>query len=324
MDLCRLGFLVDVASDASAAASFDAHVDALTRLKAHCGSALRVRSSADVFGACGQAEQDGFRLLQHVLSDQLATGLFERLRDELEWEAMFHAAKAVSRRVSTLADIDAAGTTPIYRFPTDEEFHPIPFTATVRQIRDELEQLLAQRPLNHAKAQIYDDRTGYIGLHSDKTLDIQRRSTIVNLSLGATRTMRLERKSDKWVERVEMQHNSAVLFDTERANSLWRHGVPADKRHANEMRDDELIFDGQRISIVFRTIATFRTANQQLFGQGARNKDDNAHTEPADDAQALLDAFRAENNQGEEWCWEQTYGRGFDATDFSQLNRNRN
>jgi len=48
--------------------------------------------------------------------------------------------------------------------------------------------------LNHALIQKYKHGKDNIGEHSDKTIDIDRESSIINFSVGATRTMQLKKK----------------------------------------------------------------------------------------------------------------------------------
>lgn len=50
--------------------------------------------------------------------------------------------------------------------------------------------------LNHVLVQLYGNGQDYIKEHSDKTLEIAPQSTIVVISFGAQRTMRLRTKRD--------------------------------------------------------------------------------------------------------------------------------
>jgi hypothetical protein len=77
------------------------------------------------------------------------------------------------------------------------------------------------------------------------------------------------------------------------------------------LRADELLHGGERISIVFRAIGTFLTADDRLFGQGATG---GATPTPVDHSRAstiaLLDAFREQNRQAGEFDWQNAYGGG--------------
>ena len=58
-------------------------------------------------------------------------------------------------------------------------------------------------PINHALIQLYREGNDFISEHADKTLDVVAGSSIVNFSLGASRTMVLAQK------RSESPHPSA-------------------------------------------------------------------------------------------------------------------
>ncbi len=106
---------------------------------------------------------------------------------------------------------------PIYRHPADESPPLLPFSPTVQKIRACVEKALGH-PLNHVLIQHYRHGGDYISEHSDKTIDVVRDSKIVNVSLGAQRTMTLrtkkdaakETKSDRETQRVPLFHNSCL------------------------------------------------------------------------------------------------------------------
>lgn len=309
IDAHRLEFKVRLCTDASAASTVAKHCDNVGAV-ARLGVWRPVTSGELLRGAVPNVHSfvDGFRSVPDVLPAELARDAFERIRAELPWAPMFHKGIAVSRLVATQGDVGDDGSAPIYRFPTDEQFRPAPWSPTMRAIRDALQAALAQS-LNHAKAQLYEQRSAHIGAHSDKTLDIEHDSWIVNLSLGATRVMRVESKQDRSVvELIEMRHNSAVLFNT-RANQLWLHSVPPCPKRAGELTDDDRLHDGARISIVFRAIGTQLTADNRLLGQGAKPGGLPVDAGRAE-TETLLAAFRDENRQGVEFDWTAAYGGG--------------
>ena len=279
-----------------------------------------------------------FRFVPSVLSSDLAEHAFEKLRDELRWQEMLHGGRAVSRLVCTQGTRNARGDTPLYRFPTDLPFEVEPWSNTLLAIQTELVEKFAQQ-LNHAKAQLYSSRRdSFISPHTDKTLDIRHGSFICNLSLGATRTFHLRSKRDKSVHFIiEMPSNSAILFDTNN-NALFHHWVPADKREARQHNGADTLHDGQRISIVFRDIATFLTPSGHVYGQGGRFKsfnklqisldrrrddgensdnDDHDNVDHITQTKLLLTAFKAENTEVD-FDWHQHYNKGFDVVCLNQ------
>ena len=96
-------------------------------------------------------------------------------------------------------------------------------------------------------------------------------------------------------------------------NRRFRHGIRPDRRDAHELRADETLEGGARISLTFRTIATFRHPDGHLFGQGARQPSPGAS--PDDERHALLEAFGHEN-QDPEFDWQAWYGDGFSLVNF--------
>jgi hypothetical protein len=207
--------------------------------------------------------------------------------------------------------------------------------------------------VNHVLIQLYRTGADYISEHSDKTIDVVRGSRIVNLSLGARRTMTLRTKKDitaagsaqgtngehtpdvdgnaaaqRTTQRIPLPHNSLFVMGLA-TNSRWMHSVHTDKRPENTK---DLAERGPRISLTFRHIGTFLTTppgptgqeqeqqeQQLIFGQGATGKT-RAEARPVvhggEAAERLLAAFGAENHQSE-FDWEKAYGEGFDVLHFS-------
>jgi alkylated DNA repair dioxygenase AlkB len=217
---------------------------------------------------------------------------------------------------------------PIYRHPADESPPLRPFSPTVSKIRAHVERAL-QHPVNHVLIQLYRTGADYISEHSDKTIDVVRDSRIVNLSLGARRTMTLKTKKDSGVgdddeqrgprrtQRVPLPHNSLFVMGLQ-TNARWMHSVHTDKRPEGTKEPAER---GARISLTFRRIGTFLTptAQQRIYGQGATGKT-RAEARPVvqggAQAERLLAAFGAENHQSE-FDWDGAYGEGFDVLHFA-------
>ena len=117
-------------------------------------------------------------------------------------------------------------------------------------------------------------------------------------------------------QRIPMPHNSVFVLGP-KTNMQWLHGVRADKRPAQQRSEEERSFEGERISITFRRIATFMNlSTQTIWGQGAKEKAKaNAGIiTTTDDAEmeAMIRAFGRENHRTE-FSWEKEYGSGFDV-----------
>lgn len=190
---------------------------------------------------------------------------------------------------------------------------------------------MLQHPINHVLIQHYRHGNDYISEHSDKTLDIARGSKIVNVSVGAQRTMVLrtkrdalahqgptseEEKAKRSVQRIPLPHNSMFVLGLE-TNAKWLHGIRQDKRDVRDKTAAELSHNGERISLTFRHIATSLTADEKhIFGQGAKAKTrDDAQlviNGASAETQALLYAFGSEN-QRSDFDWAASYGPGFNV-----------
>lgn len=256
----------------------------------------------------------------------LPTDAFEKVRDEVSWQKMYHMSGQVPRLVAVQGRPLEDGSFPIYRHPADESpaFHP--YTPTVDQIRVIAERIL-RHPLNHVLIQLYRDGQDRISEHADKTLDIVRGSDICNVSLGAQRVMVLRTKaqgsdgddSSRVMQRIPMPHESLFVLG-ERTNMRWLHGIRADKRPSSERSREDLAYGGQRISLTFRHIGTFLDSNgTTIWGQGALSKtQDQAgiviHGNPAR-AEEMIRAFGQEN-RSTEFDWDAVYGVGFDVVNF--------
>ena len=148
--------------------------------------------------------------------------------------------------------------------------------------------------------QLYRTGADYISEHSDKTVDVVRGSRIVNLSLGARRTMTLRTKKDaaagrvgaaggeqqgesgenaldgigdagvaamkRTTQRIPLPHNSLFVMGLA-TNARWMHSVHTDKRPEETKDPAER---GPRISLTFRHIGTFLTplSSSGPAGQG--------------------------------------------------------
>ncbi|KAL9054877.1 MAG: hypothetical protein Q9162_003910 [Coniocarpon cinnabarinum] len=261
--------------------------------------------------------------------------LFETLKAEIDWQTMSHRSGEVPRLVCAQGTYQSDGSFPIYRHPADEVPKLLPWSPTVDAIRSRV-QTLVSHEMNHCLVQLYRSGHDFISEHSDKTLDIAHGSSIVNVSLGAQRMMRLRTKRDarsasangdatqvyeRKTQLVQMPHGSMFILGL-RSNAVWLHGINPDKRPDLERSEAESEFDGQRISLTFRNIATFLDAAQsKIWGQGATSKSQahakNVQRASEDEIEKLVIAFGTENHSSY-FDWEQVYGAGFDVVNFCE------
>jgi nicotinamidase-related amidase/alkylated DNA repair dioxygenase AlkB len=242
-------------------------------------------------------------LFYNVLPKLLSDNVFQKLKDEISWKEMYHKDLPVARLVSVQGTIND-GLTPLYRFPNDHYFDLESWTPTMKIIKEIVERRL-NHPINHGKIQFYKDGHSYIGPHSDKTLDIAKGSFIINMSFGGTRTFVLKNKVTYEQQKIRLPHNSILMFGLN-TNMKWTHGVPKEA----DVHDE-------RISIVFRNIATFETNDGTVIGQGSKKPNAPAVDEKEEQSKLRM-SFHRENSQAD-FDWNAEYGDGFSVYDFSKL-----
>jgi hypothetical protein len=121
-------------------------------------------------------------------------------------------------------------------------------------------------------------------------------------------------------QRIPLPHNSMFILGPE-SNKRWLHGIRQDKRADFLKVKEETAFSGERISLTFRHIGTFLSANQtMIYGQGAtgKTKEEARPTINGDReaSQLMINAFGFENQQSD-FDWDSTYGAGFDVLHFT-------
>ncbi|KAI9684375.1 MAG: hypothetical protein M1829_002185 [Trizodia sp. TS-e1964] len=237
------------------------------------------------------------RIVHNFMDAPLCETAFECVRKEVQWQTMHHRGGDVPRLVAVQGDIASDGSVPIYRHPADESPPLLPFSPTVKIIKEKVEGVLNQ-PVNHVLIQHYRNGNDYISEHSDKTLDILRGSSIVNVSIGAQRTMTLRTKKLKGLIASESPNGSGLnvselsenpekrIINTSNksptegttiprqvqriklphnsmfvlgqiTNMRWLHAIRQDKRLITAKSAEENAYNGERISLTFRHIGTF-------------------------------------------------------------------
>jgi nicotinamidase-related amidase/alkylated DNA repair dioxygenase AlkB len=259
--------------------------------------------------------------------------VFTQIYNEVRWQKMLHQQGEVPRLVCCQGEFGDDGSMPVYRHPSDQSLSLLHFSPSVQAVRKRAEELVGH-PLNHVLIQLYRSGGDYISEHSDKTLDIVKGSSIVNVSLGAQRTMRLRTKTHKptnqstpeergedsanerTTQRIHLPHNSLFVLGLA-TNAAWLHGIQPDKRMASERSPSELAYNGVRISLTFRHIGTFIDARESvIWGQGATEKEqrdaaDVINNDEFESSKMIL-AFSRENRDAD-FSWDEHYSNGFDV-----------
>ena len=107
------------------------------------------------------------KIIYNVIGSPMINDVFSKIREEVDWQTMFHRSGQVPRLVAVQGEVGENGDIPIYRHPADESPPLLPFTPTIQTIRQQVESLLKQ-PFNHALIQLYRGGEDNISEHSDK------------------------------------------------------------------------------------------------------------------------------------------------------------
>lgn len=282
-------------------------------------------------------------IITNLLLSSVEAGIFDRLRNEVQWQRMSHQGGEVPRLVAVQGAVSLHdGSAPVYRHPSDEAPPLRPFSPTVLAVKAAVEEQLGH-PVNHVLVQFYRDGSDCISEHSDKTLDVVRDSYIANASFGAERTMAFRTKrparippssprasgdsdglsspaaagpSQRRVQRAVLPHNSLCKMGLA-TNMKWLHAIRPDRRADRDKTAAEMAYGGARLSLTFRRIATFLDRDHTIiWGQGATSKTlDGARpvvNGQGPEAVAMLRAFGAENHASD-FDWDAHYGEGFDV-----------
>eukprot|EP00049_Salpingoeca_infusionum_P022691 m.8188 g.8188 ORF g.8188 m.8188 type:complete len:914 (-) comp5332_c0_seq1:95-2836(-) len=262
----RLGYAVAVPQDACTFVSPHKHRKGLDVM---AGEGCTVLSTADLLPQGSpftyEFTERGFpELAGCYITLNLSLPSFEEVDDEVSWQTMHHRGGPVPRLVSVQGAIKRADFQrwwPLYRHPAEDSPDPVAFTPAIKRIQQE-----AASQANHALIQKYRDGSDFIAEHADKTLDIVPNSHILNVSLGAQRTLTLTPKR-QLTTRVKEEGggalptfkltlaNRSVFGLSFQANQRYLHAIKRDMRPLVQKTDLEV---GARISLTFRQIHTWQ------------------------------------------------------------------
>lgn len=332
-DARALGYDVEALADATTAPTRGKHAAILREVAALGGRARAWRTlltegdavvTLDGIGAGDTA------LWCNALRGCVDDATYAALEGEVAWNTMLHRGGEVPRLVAVQGTRGPDGVEPLYRHPVDGQPPLGDWTPVVDVLRRAVEARVGH-PLNHCLLQLYRHGRDWISEHSDKTLDVVRPSSIINVSLGRARTMQLRPKRADGeagaaaVQKVPLPHASLLVMGLE-TNRTHYHAI------RQEGASDE---DGPRISLTFRRIGThLHPATGAVWGVGARAAtrveaearaaeraalpDDERARVEREESEAMLRLFRAENV--DPTFDAAAYQPGFDVIDLRALN----
>lgn len=236
--------------------------------------------------------------------------IIEKLNEEIGFGKMYLQNSEVPRGVAIQSKYLDSNTYPVYRHPCDKQPDNLPFTETIEKIVNKINEHM-KLELNHALIQKYTDGKSNISEHSDKTLDMDLKTPIINVSFGETRILVLTNKTTREKQKIRLYHNSVFVLGL-KTNMKWTHEI---------IKSGENLCQ-QRISLTLRKINTFITKiiqdaekKQYIYGQGGVYKTHNELLENIKEYaetpySELINAFSTENKSSDyKWC--DIYGKGF-------------
>lgn len=188
-------------------------------------------------------------------------GVYERLNTELTFLprsalpiSMYGRTMELPRDQQFYANISADGTFPLHRYTGSHVLPVLPWTLTLKGIRD-LVNTTGPQPCNHCGVNRYRDGSDNIGYHQDKTQDLEPGTGVVTISLGAVRPLYLQNPVTGQTQIIHLQPGSLFYLGPQ-TNAVWRHAIP--KRSATK-------YPETRISLTFRQIRTrYNPATQAM------------------------------------------------------------
>jgi nicotinamidase-related amidase/alkylated DNA repair dioxygenase AlkB len=322
----QLGYEVEILAGATSASTQGKHsiaIRELERLGASTSNWIELLSEGN---AVRLTQIAGDSLLDcAALSTCIDADTFETLDREVAWHQMSHRGSFVPRLVALQGTKEPDGVEPLYRHPADEQPSLQHWTPTIEKIRQEVECRIGH-PLNHCLIQLYRNGRDWIGKHTDKTLDVMRPSFIINVSIGATRTMVFRPKNTQHsaLQKLPLPHGSLFMLSLE-SNQAFYHEI--EQLGATGT-------DAPRISLTLRYIGTYYDPQTEaVWGIGAPSK---TRAEAIDrlkwlntlspaarlvqeqaEAERMVGLFRAENI--DENFDAAAYQPGFDILNFRGL-----
>ncbi len=139
-------------------------------------------------------------LINNFLSNDETAIAFQKLfNGEIQYQQWHHMPDKkngllpLSRLKVAMANTDADGWEPHYRFPVNnQEYHGVlPISETIDSILKKLIEY-TKIQFNHIVVLLYRDGNDCIGFHKDKTLDLSLLDPIASISLGQERTYMLQ------------------------------------------------------------------------------------------------------------------------------------
>ncbi|KAL7578149.1 hypothetical protein ACA910_012594 [Epithemia clementina (nom. ined.)] len=192
-------------------------------------------------------------------ADRVVDNIREEVSRSCGWAELVQKGKPLPRLVTVQGDVDdVLGIEPLYRDLHDYQPCLASWTPTIKALRDLVSNIVVQ-PLNHAIVCYYRHGEDYLSESSSPTLDLCSDSSIVKLSLGATRTMILRpkrkqgnvrRPSPRPTTKVVLPHGSLLClgpktnrFMTQEIKRISRFATPSPSPTNHNNHDNQSLVE---------------------------------------------------------------------------------
>lgn len=137
---------------------------------------------------------------------------------------------------------------PFYRYAKDTPMVEDWKGTVLKEVKEYVHEDFGQA-CNHVVVNQHRDGSDYIGFHHDKSQTFEPESSVLTISLGASRILRLRKvrgESKGKIVDVKLNHGSMFVLGPE-TNRNWKHSIVQRKK-----------VRGRRISMTYRAIAARR------------------------------------------------------------------
>lgn len=173
--------------------------------------------------------------ISHFSSAKLMTQLVESLPWEEDRLLMFGKVVTTRRKVVWIGDPKCDYTYSGIKRRTQK------WTAELLLVKGQLEDLTKSK-FNSCLLNLYHDGNDGMGWHSDDEKELDAKSPIASLSLGATRKFAFRHKKDKTTHSLLLENGSALIMHSP-TQEHWYHALLKTKK-----------IDEPRINLTFRSI----------------------------------------------------------------------
>ncbi|WP_165721275.1 MULTISPECIES: alpha-ketoglutarate-dependent dioxygenase AlkB [unclassified Pseudoalteromonas] len=196
---------------------------------------------------------NGFSYQSRALSAQKSLDLFYYLQKNLRWQqpdvTVYGKTGPIPRLQCFMSDLNIE-----YGYSSSKQIVE-PWDELLLNMRKRLEAHLNQ-PLNSLLVNYYRDGNDTMGWHSDDEIELGDKPTIVCVSLGADRVLKLKHKASNKVTDLKLQSGSCLIMN-DHSQRDYQHAIPK-----------QTTLGHPRISLTYRFIKHIKQSN--LVSQSLR------------------------------------------------------